>query len=49
MIISKEDVQKILDYLGTCPAGQVYDLITIMLNLKEDKKKETNQELNDLS
>ena len=45
MIISKEDAQKILDYLGTCPASQVYELITILLNLKE----ETKQELNDLS
>lgn len=47
-LISQSTAQAILNYLGECPAGKVYAMITAMLNLQpapvvinvEEPKKE---------
>jgi len=42
--ITEEQAQQILNYLGTCPYGQVYQLVQILMTLEEIKeaKEETN-------
>lgn len=43
--ITEQQAQDILNYLGTCKSAQVYDLVTILLNLKEiDEPKEEVKE-----
>jgi hypothetical protein len=35
--ITEEQAQAILNYLATCPYGQVYQLVAILMNLEEQK------------
>jgi hypothetical protein len=35
--ITEEQAQQILNYLSTCPYGQVYQLVAILINLEEQK------------
>jgi hypothetical protein len=37
--ITEEQAQQILNYLSTCPYGQVYQLVAILMNLKEIKEQ----------
>lgn len=35
--ITEEQAQQILNYLSTCPYGQVYQLVQILMTLEEKK------------
>jgi hypothetical protein len=37
--ITEQQAQAILNYLSTCPYGQVYQLVAILMNLEEIKEQ----------